>query len=153
MNRKFENSVSLENLKKNQKIIYLMDDNLGINIIDYLNLFNIRENFQNEKDKLIASLAGSDRYIFDEHSGMIKLKEKPKRRIIVFRDIPKSHQKKDELISFFKLSGDKNYDQLITKYEFSNELFFVYFNDEETTIEVFKWIEYIKENEKVYHIE
>ena len=51
-----------------------MDDNLGINITDYLNLFKIRENFQNEKDKLVASLAASDRYIFDEHSGMIKLK-------------------------------------------------------------------------------
>jgi hypothetical protein len=129
----------------------MMDDNLSLKITDYLNEMGLCENFLKEKEKLVLSLADSKRYAYEELNtiGWIKLKSKPKRRIIVFRDIPKTHQSKADIESFFKLSKEKNYDQSISKIDHSNELFFVYFEDEVVTLEVFKWIEQIKENEKV----
>ena len=131
-----------------------MDDNLNLKITDYLNEMGLCENFLKEKEKLVLSLVDSQRYGYEEHNsvGWIKLKSKPKRRIIVFRDIPKIHQSKADIESFFKLSKEKNYDQSISKIDHSNELFFVYFEDEVVTLEAFKWIEQMRENEKVKRI-
>ena len=47
------------------------------------------------------------------------------------------------------MSRDKKYSDKISRIEDLNGLFFVYFRDEETTIEIYKWIENLKENEKV----
>jgi len=129
----------------------MMDDNLSIKITDYLNEMGLCENFLKEKEKLVLSLADSERYAYEERNsiGWIKLKSKPKRRIIVFRDIPKTNQSKAHIESFFKQSKEKNYDQSISKIDHSNELFFVYFEDEVVTLQVFKWIEQMKEDEKV----
>lgn len=76
---------------------------------------------------------------------LVKLNDKPKRRIIVFIDIPKENQTKEYLTNLFKTN---QLDTKIIKIEIRNEIFFVYFPDENTTLEVFKWLEKYRE-EKV----
>ncbi len=131
-------------LLENKGLLSVLDDNLSVSIYDYINNSDIKD-----KNSLIESLKSSEKYYFDETSELIRLTYKAKRKIIVFRDVPKEKQSEEEMRKFFEMSP-KNYNSLIIKIDYVNELFFIYFNDEETTLEVFKWIEHMRENEKVF---
>jgi hypothetical protein len=131
-----------------------MDDNLNIHINDYLENIVIKEKHPFEKEKLVQAIKQySEKYTYDDVNELVKLKYRPKRRIIVFRDIPKENQKNEDIINLLKLyNQEKKHgeeEHVVVKIESSNELFFVYFKDEEATIEVFKWIEKMRDNEKV----
>jgi hypothetical protein len=125
-----------------------MDDNLSINLDDYLSNPKIAE-YNFTKQKIIEAIQLSEKYTYDAENDLIKLKYRPKRKIIVFRDIQKEDQKKEKILELFTMSRDKKYSDKILRIEDLNGLFFVYFSDEETTIEIYKWIENLKENEKV----
>jgi len=125
-----------------------MDDNLSIHLNAYLTNSNIAK-YNFTKEKIIEAIQLSDKYTYDAENDLIKLKYKPKRKIIVFRDIKKEDQKIEKIIDLFSMSRDKKYSDKISRIEDLNGLFFVYFRDEETTIEIYKWIENLKENEKV----
>jgi hypothetical protein len=125
-----------------------MEDSLNILMSDYLSNPVINKlNF--DKETLIEAIKLSEKFTYDQPTDLIKLKYRPKRKTIVFRDIPKEHQKEEKFLEIFDLSRDKNYREKIVKIEELNGLFFVYFNDEETTLEIFKWIEKIKEDKNV----
>ena len=126
----------------------LMDDNLSIHLDDYLSNPKIAK-YNFTKQKIIDAIQLSEKYTYDAENDLIKLKYRPKRKIIVFRDIQKEDQKKEKILELFTMSGDKKYSEKILRIEDLNGLFFVYFSDEETTIEIYKWIENLKENEKV----
>jgi hypothetical protein len=128
-----------------------MDDNLSIHMSDYLRNSAIAKNNFN-REKLIEAIKHSDKYTYVPPNDLIKLKYRPKRKTIVFRDIKKEDQKKEKILELFSLSGDKKYTEKLLKIDNLNGLFFIYFNDEETTLEIYKWIEKLKENEKVKNI-
>lgn len=125
-----------------------MDDNLSIHLDDYLSNPRI-DKYNFTKQKIIEAIQLSEKYTYDAENDLIKLKYRPKRKIIVFRDIQKEDQKKEKILELFTMSGDKKYTEKILRIEDLNGLFFVYFSNEETTIEIYKWIENLKENEKV----
>ena len=128
-----------------------MDDNLTIHLEDYLKDPIIVEKHKFTRDIVIEAIKKSEIYIYDFENDTIKLKLKPKRRIIVFRDIPKKNQSKEEIENLLKCSSENKYDQKIQKIEILSDLFLVYFEDEEITIEIFRWLENMKEyNEEVY---
>ncbi len=118
---------------------------------DYLRNSAIAKNNFN-REKLIEAIKHSDKYTYVPPNDLIKLKYRPKRKTIVFRDIKKEDQKKEKILELFSLSGDKKYTEKLLKIDNLNGLFFIYFNDEETTLEIYKWIEKLKENEKVKNI-
>ena len=126
----------------------MMDDNLSLTMIDYLSNHGISKH-KFSKEALIDAIKHSEKYIYEPKADLIKLKYRPKRKSIVFRDIPKEHQKKEKFLEIFDLSGEHNYKEKIVKLEDLNGLFFVYFDDEDTTLEIYKWIEKLKENCKV----
>lgn len=129
-----------------------MDDNLSIHLEDYLGNPIIVEKCKFTKEEVTAALKKSDKFIYDEENDMIKLKFKPRRRIIVFRDIPKEKQTCEEIKNLFKTSGEKAYENKIVRIEdFIEDVFMVYFDEEEITTEIFKWIEEIKEKVKKFN--
>lgn len=125
-----------------------MDDNLSIHMVNYLDNQEISKH-KFDKESLIEAIKHSDKFIYDPSLDLIKLKYRPKRKTIVFRDIPKEHQKKEKIQEIFDLSQYKNYKNNIKNIENWRGLFFVYFDDEEICLEIYKWIEKLKENEKV----
>jgi hypothetical protein len=126
----------------------MMDDNLNLTMLDYLSDQKIA-NFNFNKESLIEAIKHSDKYIYDSKSDLIKLKYRPKRKSIVFRDVPKENQKEEKILEIFDLSGEKHYRADIAKIEELNGLFFVYFENEDKTLEIFKWIEKLKESDNV----
>jgi hypothetical protein len=84
----------------------------------------------------------SSKFTYDEVNELIKPKIKPQRRLIVFIDLPKENQSNDYLINLFKEGG---FDTHIDKIESGNEIFTVYFNNEENTKSAFTWLEEHKE--------
>ena len=130
-----------------------MDDNLSIHVGDYIRDPTISSKFKFTREQVIAEIKNSKKYIYDAETGHIKLIEKPKRRIIVFRDVPKERQTPESIENLLKLSGYLLLDKKVQKIENLTDLFFVYFGNEEEAIEVFKWIERTRENnEKVSFI-
>jgi len=123
-----------------------MDDNLSLTMLDYLSNEKIAK-FNFNKETLIDAIKHSDKYIYEPN--LIKLKYRPKRKSIVFRDVPKENQKEEKILEIFDILGDKNYRADIVKIEELNGLFFVFFKDEEKTLEIFKLIEKFKESENV----
>lgn len=124
----------------------MMDDNLSLTMLDYLSNEKIAK-FNFNKETLIDAIKHSDKYIYEPN--LIKLKYRPKRKSIVFRDVPKENQKEEKILEIFDILGDKNYRADIVKIEELNGLFFVFFKDEEKTLEIFKLIEKFKESENV----
>ena len=98
---KFEESLNCENLKINKSLVNLMDDNLSIHLNAYLTNSNIAK-YNFTKEKIIEAIQLSDKYTYDAENDLIKLKYKPKRKIIVFRDIKKEDQKIEKIIDLFQ---------------------------------------------------
>jgi hypothetical protein len=143
----FEESLTIENLKNNKPLVRLMDDNLNVHLDDYLTNPTIKEKYNFDRDELIKVIKLSYKFSYDEANDMIKLNYKPKRRIIVFRDVPKNQE--EEIRQLFKISSEYEYDKSIQKVEVSDcGLVYVYFESEEKALEVFKWLERIKEEKK-----
>ncbi len=125
-----------------------MDDNLTIHLDDYLKDPIIVEKHKFTRDIIISAIKQSEIYIYDFENDAIKLRLKPKRRIIVFRDISKKNQSKEEIERLLKCSKENKYDQQIQKIEILSDLILVYFENEEITIEIFRWLENLKENKE-----
>ncbi len=129
-----------------------MDDFLGVHLDDYLGNPLISEKHNFDKKELLEAIKLSDKFIYDEGNHFIKLKYKAKRRIIVFRDIPKEKQTREDIEQIIKFAGNSIEIQRI---ESSNEIYYVYFKNEEDALEVFKQLEKIREevNFIIYKLE
>jgi hypothetical protein len=138
--------MTIESLKENKAMISCMDDNLAIHLSDYLTNPTIVEKHNFNSELLIKALKNSTKYVYDPSNDIIRLQYRPKRRLIVFRDVPKSHQNVEELKKIFE---KMNHADKIQKVELVNELFFVYFETEEHTIEAFKCLEKMKETNSI----
>lgn len=127
-----------------------MDDFLTIHMDDYLANPQIAEKHNFDKLALIEAIKKSEKYSYDEINDQIKLKYKPKRRIIVFRDIPKENQKKEDMEKLMEFLKEKGLDKTYQKIDFANEIFYVYFEKEEDALEAFKWVEKFKDDNPMF---
>ena len=131
-----------------------MNDNLTICIEDFLKIPSISEN-QFTKDEILSALKSSTKLCYDSLSETISLNYKAKRRIIVFRDIPKEKQNEEHIRSLLSQCLDKSKELYlnITKINSFSEMFYVYFANEEETLLAFREIEKLRDSpEKVYFI-
>lgn len=119
-----------------------MDDNLNIHMEDYLTHPYIVEKQNFKREDLIRIIGYSQKYSYDSINHLIKNNYRPKRRIIVFRDVPKEEQTQESIKNYFS-EGEHN--KKIIKIENSHEIYFVYFENEETAIEAFKELEKSRE--------
>ena len=129
-----------------------MDDSLSIYLNDYLTNTIISEKLPLQKEELISLIKSSEKFMYEEGTNQIKLKYRPKRKIIVFRDIIKEDQKKElikEIISLAKEKESEKYLNQLNKIEESNGLFLAHFENEESALEIFKEIESKKEKSYV----
>lgn len=116
-----------------------MDENLYIQMNDFLNHYILEYNFNRED--LIRIIKFSDKYYYDSINDMIKNKYKLRKRIIIIRDIPKDEQNK-EFISNYYFQCCEN---IIKKIENCNEIFLIYFENEEKAEEAFAILEQNKQ--------
>jgi hypothetical protein len=115
---------------------------------DYLQNPIIKDQLKYTREKVITILSLSEKYEYEPENDLIKLKKKPQRRVIVIRDVPKEGQSLEAIQKLFETSGEKNYEKKIEKIEPATtvrDLFFVYFNSEDEAIEIFRWLEEIRE--------
>ncbi len=124
-----------------------MDDALTINLRNYLsNPFCEKNKFT--KDEVLSAILSSPNWTYDTLNDKIKPNYKAKRRIIVFRDIPKDKQNEDEMKKLFKIKEseeNKNLQSKISKINKINEIFYFYFNSEEDALQAFKYLEELRE--------
>jgi hypothetical protein len=130
-----------------------MNDNLTIHIDDFLKNPSISENSKFTRDEVLSALQSSSKFSFDSLNETISPNYKAKRRIIVFRDIPKENQNEDQIKSLFSLCFNNSKDLNIVKISSVSEMFYVYFATEDETLLAFKQIEKLRESaDKVNYI-
>lgn len=123
-----------------------MDDNLSIHIDEYIKNPLINEKYKFNKEEILNVIQQSSIVYYDTTSGYLKLKYKPKRRIIVFRDVPKNKQNQEDIRKLFTIDNDIFIPE-ITEIKTTYEMFYVYFSGEEETIKAFRLIEKIRESD------
>lgn len=123
-----------------------MDDNLSIHIDEYIKNPLINEKYKFNKEEILNVIQQSSIVYYDTTSGYLKLKYKPKRRIIVFRDVPKNKQNQEDIRKLFTIDNDIFIPE-ITEIKTTCEMFYVYFSGEEETIKAFRLIEKIRESD------
>ncbi len=123
-----------------------MDDNLTIHLEDYLQNPTIIEKFHFSREEVLEALKHTSNFLYDSINDTFCPTYKPKRRIIVCRDIPKDRQTEVEIRKLFNIEEDDKFLVKIEKIEKINEMFFVYFANEEDTIEAFRWLEKLRDS-------
>lgn len=123
---------------------------------DYLQNPIIKDQLKYSRENVLSLLSKSEKYNYESDYDLIILRKKPQRRVIVIRDVPNEFQSIRAIKKLFETSLDKNYDKTIQKIEPATsvpDLFFVYFNSEDEAIEIFRWIEEMRQNNpKVNHL-
>ena len=123
---------------------------------DYLQNPIIKDQLKYSRENVLSLLSRSEKYNYESDYDLIVLRKKPQRRVIVIRDVPNEFQSIQAIKKLFETSLDKNYDKTIQKIEPATsvpDLFFVYFNSEDEAIEIFRWIEEMRQNNpKVNHL-
>jgi hypothetical protein len=136
--------LSIESLKQNKALLNFLDDALTVHLEDYLQNPIVKNELKLNREKVIKLLGLSEKFFYDFENDTIKLRSKPKRRVLVLRDVSKESQNEQAIKKLFETSGEKHYDKLIHKVERAStggDLFYVYFENEEITVEIFRWIE------------
>lgn len=122
---------------------------------DYLQNSIIKDQLKYSRENVLSLLSKSEKYNYESDYDLIILRKKPQRRVIVIRDVPNEFQSIQAIKKLFETSLDKNYDKTIQKIEPATsvpDLYFVYFNSEDEAIEIFRWIEEMRQNNpKVNH--
>ena len=140
--------MNIESLKQNKALLNFLDDALTVHLDDYLQNPIIKNDLKFTREKVIKLISFSEKFFHDSENDTIKLKSKPKRRVLVLRDVPKEIQNEEAIKKLFETSGEKHYEKLIQKVERAStggDLFYVYFENEEITVEIFRWIEKTRE--------
>ena len=139
-----EESFNFDKLKDNTSLVNSMDDNMNIHIEDFLKNQSISENYKFNKEEILGVIKNSSTLNFDSENQIIKLNYKPKRRIIVFRDVPKNNQNSEEIRKLFSYNNNVHE---ITEIKEIREMFYIFFSTEEEAIKAFRDIEDLRENE------
>jgi hypothetical protein len=139
----------VESLKENRSLVNFMDDNLTIHMEDYLANPLIFEKYQFTREAVTEAIKRSIKYSYDQANDTIKLKYRPKRLIIVIREVIKEKQTEEEIRQLVKTLAGEESEKNLRKVEKVNELMFLYFEKEEDTLDVFVKLEKALEKKDV----
>jgi hypothetical protein len=125
-------------------IVKDMDENLTINISDFINNQLIKD-LNLHQAKLIEVIKSSNKFHYDIKTGMIKFKEKADRNILIIGDFIRSSEQdekksKEEYLKEIIREMNKNYFHKIKKLDNVGKGFHIVFEHEDISIEVEKYL-------------
>jgi hypothetical protein len=123
-------------------IVNLMDENLAINIIDFIGN-PVMSELQLNQAKLIETIKLSSKFHYDNKLSLIKLKEKADRNILIIRHFLTTaydRTEKEEFIKKVISECNVNYINKIKKIDFVGDSIHVVFQHEDFSMEVEKYL-------------
>lgn len=151
----FEAIMNKESLKRLPLLVNAMDENLSINIVEFINNPVMIE-FKLHQHKLIEVIKSSNKFHYDNKTGMIKFKEKADRNILIVSnfvyeaDTSEDKEAKEKYVYRLIEDNCKNYYKKIKKINYVpvSETFHFIFEHEDYSMEVEKCLNNLLETEK-----
>ena len=139
------NKESLCNLPS---LVNLMDENLAINIADFINNEILRD-LQLNQNQLIQTIKSSNKFHFDNKTGLIKFKEKADRNILIISNFVNEDERKEKEEFVKDIIGEfcAKYVKEIKKIDHVGNAFHVVFQNEDISMDVEKYFISLLENE------
>jgi DNA-binding transcriptional regulator YhcF (GntR family) len=129
-----------ESLKKLPSLVNMMDENLAINIVDFISS-PLLQHLDLKRNKLVETIRQSTKYVYDNKTSLIKLKEKADRNIIIINGYLKDGsdvEKKQEEIKQICETLGKGYVAKIKSFQKVEEALHVIMDHENSSMELEK---------------
>jgi hypothetical protein len=122
-------------------LVNFMDENLSININDFINN-EILSQLQLNQAQLIDIIKSSNKFHYDNKNSLIKFKEKADRNILIIANFVNTDERKEKEEFVRKLISDfnSNYIKEIKKIDLVGDSFHVVFQNEDISMDVEKYL-------------
>jgi hypothetical protein len=129
-----------ESLKKLPCLVSSMDENLAIHIVEFISS-PLLQHLDLKRNRLVETIRQSNKYIYDNKTGLIKFKEKADRNILILNnyinDESLVESKQDEFKQLLNGLG-KHYGAKIKAFQRVGQALHVIFDHENTSMELEK---------------
>jgi hypothetical protein len=129
-----------ESLKKLPCLVSSMDENLAIHITEFISC-PLLQHLELKRNRLVEIIRQSNKYLYDNKTGLIKLKEKADRNILILGGYIKDENDTEAKQEGFKTvlgTLGKNYASKIKAFQRVGDALHVIFDHENTSMELEK---------------